>query len=51
MRILLTGATGFLGSHMAEDLIANNYELILTKREFKFNELSIFLFKRYMGKY
>jgi len=33
MKILLTGATGFLGSHMAENLIANNYELILTKRE------------------
>lgn len=33
MKILLTGATGFLGSHITENLIAHNFELILTKRE------------------
>ena len=33
MKILLTGATGFLGSHIAENLLALNFELILTKRE------------------
>jgi len=33
MKILLTGATGFLGSHIAENLLAYNFELILTKRE------------------
>jgi len=33
MKILLTGATGFLGSHIAENLISHNFELILTKRE------------------
>lgn len=33
MKILLTGATGFLGSHIAENLLAHNFELILTKRE------------------
>lgn len=33
MKILLTGATGFLGSHIAESLISHKFELILTKRE------------------
>jgi nucleoside-diphosphate-sugar epimerase len=33
MKILLTGATGFLGSHIAEELIENGHELILTKRQ------------------
>ena len=32
MKILLTGATGFLGSHIAENLLENGFELILTKR-------------------
>ncbi len=32
MRILLTGATGFLGSHIAEHLTRKGHELILTKR-------------------
>lgn len=33
MKILLTGATGFLGSHIAENLLGNGFELILTKRK------------------
>jgi nucleoside-diphosphate-sugar epimerase len=33
MKILLTGATGFLGSHIAEELIENGHDLILTKRQ------------------
>jgi len=32
MKILLTGATGFLGSHIAEELIEKGYDLLLTKR-------------------
>ncbi|MBD9094281.1 MAG: NAD(P)-dependent oxidoreductase [Bacteroides oleiciplenus] len=32
MRILLTGATGFLGSHIAEALCALGYDVLLTKR-------------------
>ena len=34
MRILLTGATGFLGSHIAENLYNANNDLFLTKRQF-----------------
>lgn len=33
MRILLTGATGFLGSHIAENLQDANHDLLLTKRQ------------------
>jgi len=33
MKILLTGATGFLGSHIAENLLSHGFELILTRRE------------------
>ena len=32
MKILLTGATGFLGSHIAEALLANGVNLMITKR-------------------
>jgi len=32
MNILLTGATGFLGSHIAETLLLEKHHLILTKR-------------------
>lgn len=32
-RILLTGVTGFLGSHLAKALLANNYEVIALKRK------------------
>ncbi|MEI7501825.1 MAG: NAD(P)-dependent oxidoreductase [Paludibacter sp.] len=32
MKILLTGATGFLGSHIAENLNNSKHELLLTKR-------------------
>ena len=32
MRILLTGATGFLGSHIAESLYTSGFELLLTRR-------------------
>ena len=31
-RVLLTGASGFLGSHIAEELVATNFEVIATKR-------------------
>jgi UDP-glucose 4-epimerase len=33
MKILLTGATGFLGSHIAEALISGEHEIIAIKRE------------------
>ena len=32
--ILLTGATGFLGSYTLQELIKNNYEVIVIKRTF-----------------
>jgi nucleoside-diphosphate-sugar epimerase len=32
-KVLLTGATGFLGSHIAEHLVCNNIEVIALKRE------------------
>src|SRR5437016_1272391 len=32
--ILLTGATGFLGSNLAKKLIHRNYKVIATKRSF-----------------
>ena len=32
MKILLTGATGFLGSHIAETLSTHGHELLLAKR-------------------
>jgi nucleoside-diphosphate-sugar epimerase len=32
MRILLTGATGFLGSHIADFLCQNGFDLLLTRR-------------------
>jgi CDP-paratose synthetase len=32
--ILLTGATGFLGSHLLESLISNDYNVIILKRSF-----------------
>lgn len=32
MKILLTGATGFLGSHIAEALLVNGVNLMITKR-------------------
>lgn len=35
--ILLTGATGFIGSHILEELLKNNYEVILLKRSFSDN--------------
>ena len=31
-KILLTGATGFLGSHLLKFLISNNYEVVVLKR-------------------
>lgn len=34
MTILLTGATGFLGSHLLEGLLEKNYEVIILKRSF-----------------
>ncbi|MCP4649280.1 MAG: NAD(P)-dependent oxidoreductase [PVC group bacterium] len=33
-KILLTGATGFLGSHLLSGLIDNDYEVIILKRSF-----------------
>lgn len=27
MRVLLTGATGFIGSHLAEELLKKNYQV------------------------
>ncbi|WP_443029209.1 NAD-dependent epimerase/dehydratase family protein [Spirulina sp. CS-785/01] len=32
--ILLTGGTGFLGSHLAQKLLQNNYKVIILKRSF-----------------
>lgn len=34
MKILLTGATGFLGSNILRTLIENNYEVVILKRSF-----------------
>lgn len=34
MTILLTGATGFLGSHLLEGLLEKNYKVIILKRSF-----------------
>lgn len=34
MKILLTGATGFLGSHLLKALLKENYEIIILKRSF-----------------
>lgn len=33
MKILLTGATGFLGSHIAETLSTHGHELLLAKEQ------------------
>jgi nucleoside-diphosphate-sugar epimerase len=33
-KVLLTGATGFLGSHLVRALLAEKYELIILKRSF-----------------
>lgn len=33
MRILLTGATGFVGSHIVEELISNNHTIVATIRK------------------
>ena len=32
--ILLTGATGFLGSHLLEALLAREYQVVILKRSF-----------------
>ncbi|MCX5718347.1 MAG: NAD-dependent epimerase/dehydratase family protein, partial [Nitrospirae bacterium] len=32
MKILLTGATGFIGSHVLKRGLSENYEIIITKR-------------------
>jgi len=34
MKVILTGGTGFLGSHLLQKLLANNYEVIILKRSF-----------------
>lgn len=34
MTILLTGATGFLGSHLLNALLENSYEVVILKRSF-----------------
>jgi uncharacterized protein YbjT (DUF2867 family) len=33
MKILITGANGFVGSHIVEELTANNYEVICAVRK------------------
>lgn len=35
--LLITGATGFIGSHLIEELLKNNYEVTLLKRSFSDN--------------
>ena len=32
MRVLLTGATGFLGSHLLKALVSKGYEVVVLKR-------------------
>lgn len=34
MKILLTGATGFLGSYILERLIKSDYDVVILKRSF-----------------
>src|SRR6185369_1190779 len=34
MRILLTGATGYLGSHLAQALVEQGHQVIVLKRSF-----------------
>jgi len=34
MKILLTGATGFLGSHLLDVLLENHYQVVILKRSF-----------------
>ena len=33
MKILLTGATGFVGSHIVEELISNKHTIVTTIRK------------------
>ena len=33
MKVLLTGATGFVGSHIVEELISNNHDIVATIRK------------------
>ena len=46
MKVLLTGATGFLGSHILKGLIEKNIETVVLKRSFSnispsFNRLGV----------
>jgi CDP-paratose synthetase len=34
MKVLITGATGFLGSHLVKSLLLDNHEIIILKRSF-----------------
>jgi len=49
-QFLLTGATGFLGSHLLVALLENNYELIILKRSFS-NTSKIKDFLNYVKSY
>ncbi|WP_010192796.1 NAD-dependent epimerase/dehydratase family protein [Candidatus Nitrosarchaeum limnium] len=35
MKVLVTGADGFIGSHLCDILLKNNYEVIAVSRNFK----------------
>jgi uncharacterized protein YbjT (DUF2867 family) len=46
MKVLLTGATGFLGSHILRGLVEQNIETVVSKRSFSninssFNRLGV----------
>ena len=43
MKVLITGASGFIGKHVAEKLLNSNYEILLISRKSNLSEKFNFL--------
>ena len=45
MKVLVTGATGFLGKYLVQELVENNYEVVaLGRNKIDIDWVQIFLF-------